>query len=136
MRAIIAALAFVGMVGISAVRAEPVTVSLGDYAFNFAEHGYEITVEGTTGFHGQKKTTDDFIWIYDDGYSLWSRIDRLSRSDRQSFLDFYNAHCEWRTKCTVSAAGEVELDSDLKMIFLIRWAELSKDGKTLRTGAP
>ena len=115
--------------------ADPVPVSLADYAFNFPAHGYEIIVTGETGDF-REKATNDFIYIRDGGYTIWARTDRLGRADRQKFLEFYNANCERMEKCIIKATGEIELNDELKMIFRIHEAELVKDGNTLAVGAP
>ena len=110
------------------------SVSLAEYAFNFPEHGYEIVINGETGDF-RAKASDDFIYVRDGGYTVWTRIARLSRTDRQRFLDFYNTHCKHMEPCAITAIGEIELDSKLKMVFHIQQANLSRDGRTLSTGA-
>ncbi len=67
------------------VASEPVSVSLPEYAFNFPVYGYEIIVSGTTGGIG-KLSTEDSIYISDDGYRIRSRWDGLGRRGRQEFL--------------------------------------------------
>ena len=124
-----------GLIGAGTAHAEPVAVSLADYAFNFPAHGYEIIVTGETGDF-REKATNDFIYIRDGGYTVWARTDRLGRADRQKFLAFYNANCQQRAKCAITATGEVELNDELKMIFRIHAAELAKDGNALAVGSP
>ena len=129
--AIAAALA--SLIGAGVARAEPVQVSLADYAFNFPAHGYEIIVVGKTGDF-REKATNDYIYITDGGYTIWARTDRLGRSDRQKFLAFYNAECKRSAKCAIRATGEVELDDDLQMIFRIHAAKLAGGGSHLTVG--
>lgn len=138
MRATIAALALVGMIGaVSPTQAEPVAVSLLTYAFEFSAYGYEITVTGKT-----RRTTEPIAAgdrIRRGGYKLRAFINRLGRSDRREFVTFYNEHCFIRPgglSCEITATGEVELDDDLQMVLRIQQATLSKGGNSLTVGAP
>ena len=133
MKRVACALAMVGACYAIPAVAEPVEVSLPDYAFNFPAHGYEIIVTGETGDF-REKATNDFIYIRDGGYTIWARTDRLGRADRQKFLEFYNANCERAAKCTIKATGEIELNDEMKMIFRIYAAELNQDGNALAVG--
>ncbi len=78
MKAIIAAMAVIGLVGIGTVRAEPVAVSLADYAYNFPKYGHTIIVGGKTGSYMGNLTSGESIRIKDEGYSLLTRLDRLT----------------------------------------------------------
>ena len=109
---------------------EPAKVTLADYSFNFAQHGYEIAITGTTHNYSDTLTADDYIHIKDRGYRIKTLIDRLSRTNRMGFINFYNQHCiGFRTKCDISASGDVELDEDMKMIFRISNVSLSKNNQ-------
>ncbi len=112
--------------------AEPVEVSLADYAFDFAHYGYEITVTGETSNFHDKLTADDYIIINDEGYKLKTLIDRMGRRDRQEFIAFFNTHCIIVSfgveDCTLTASGDIELDEDMRMIFRMSTSSISKDG--------
>ena len=123
------------ILGVGAAWAEPTPVSLSDYAFNFPAHGYEIVIEGKTGDF-REKSGNDYIYVRDGGYVIWTRIDQLGRADRQAFVEFYNTHCERMEPCSITAVGEVELNDEMKMIFRIQKAELSRAGNTLTAGTP
>jgi hypothetical protein len=106
---------------------EPAKVTLADYSFNFAKHGYEISVSGTTHNYSDSLTADDYIHIKDDGYRIKTLIDRLSRSNRMGFINFYNQHCVgFSSKCAITASGDVELDENMKMIFRISNVSIAK----------
>ena len=109
---------------------ESVRVSLSDYAFDFPKYGYEIIVSGGTQNFGDKLTADDYITIDDDGYRLKTLIDRMNRKDRQDFISFFNSNCIGFTResCAIIASGDVELDENMRMIFRISTAKISKDG--------
>ena len=109
----------------------PVPVKLSEYAFDFPKYGYEITVDGETRNLREKLTADDYIVIYDDGYKMKTLIDRMGRKDRQRFISFFNDHCiGFATKpCAITASGEIELNEDMKMIFRMSTAKISKGGK-------
>ena len=112
--------------------AEPSKVTLEDYAFNFPTYGFEISFTGTTKNYSDKLTVDDYITIRDNGYSMRSMIDRMGRKDRQSFIQFFNSTCIGilSNDCDITAAGEIELNEDMKMIFLINTATVTRDGKS------
>ena len=55
--------AFTVAVAGSPVLSEPVSVSLPDYAFDFAAVGHEIEVHGTTSNIMDSLTADDYITI-------------------------------------------------------------------------
>ena len=111
------------------VAAEPVRVSLADYAFDFPKYGYEIEVQGETANFHDKLTADDYITIRDNGYSLKTLIDRMGRKDRQQFITFFNGHCiGFRSNCHIVASGDIELDEDMRMIFRLSVVTISKDG--------
>ena len=117
--------------------AEPVEVNLEDYAFDFPQYGYEIAIKGTTRNIHDNLTADDYITIEADGYKIKTLIDRMSRKDRRGFIAFFNTHCitGFEEGCIIAAAGDVELNEDMRMIFRPHRAELSKDGQTWATGA-
>ena len=111
--------------------AEPVPVSLADYAFDFPTYGYEITVVGVTSNFTDRLTADDHITIDDEGYTLKTLIDRMGRKDRQQFISFFNDHCVvgFSAKgCSITASGDIELDGNMRMIFRMSTVEISKDG--------
>ena len=113
------------------VLSEPVSVKLADYAFDFPVYGYEITVIGTTKNFTDKLTADDHITINDEGYTLKTLIDRMNRKDRQGFISFFNDHCivGFSSKgCVITASGDIELDQNMRMIFRMSAAKISKDG--------
>ena len=125
------AAALVSMIGAGAAHAEPVRVSLADYAFDFPAYGYEITVVGETSNFHDTLTADDYITIKADGYQLKTLIDRMSRKDRQQFLSFFNGHCIVgfaQDGCLISASGDIELDENMRMIFRISTAQIVKGG--------
>ena len=62
--------------------ADPVPVSLADYAFNFPAHGYEIVVTGETG-DIREKATNDFIYIR-GRWLHYLGTDRPARPRRQA----------------------------------------------------
>lgn len=139
MRATIVAPVLVGLVSIGMARAEPVQVSLLNYAFDFPAYGYEITVTGKTRRTTEPIAAGDRIRIREGGYTLRSFINRLGRSDRRDFVVFYNEHCFIRpggVSCEITATGEVELDDDLQMVLRIQKATLSKGGNSLTVGTP
>ena len=110
---------------------EPVQVRMADYAFNFAEYGYEIIVHGTTRNLQDKLTADDYITIEDEGYTLKTLIDRMGRKDRQQFITFFNEHCITGfvgVPCAIAASGDIELDDQMRMIFRMSTAKIGKDG--------
>ena len=114
-------------------------VSLADYAFDFPTYGYEITVSGVTRNFRDKLTADDYITINDEGYKLKTLIDRMKRKDRQQFISFFNSHCIvglGDKGCGITATGDVELDENMRMIFRIRTARISKDGNVWDNAAP
>ena len=118
--------------------AEPVPVTLPDYAFDFPTVGHEITVTGTAQNLADKLTADDHITITDDGYSLRTLIDRMPRKDRRGFIQFYNQHCIGfmpTNACPITASGDIELDENMRMIFRMSTATISKDGNDW-TNAP
>ena len=118
------------IIGGVALASEPVKLS--DYAFDFPKYGYEITVEGETQNLVEKLTADDYITIDADGYKLKTLIDRMGRRDRQKFLSFFNEHCVtgfMGKPCEVAASGEIELNEDMKMIFRMSRAKISKGGQ-------
>lgn len=124
----LAAIAAAVLLSAGAARAEPVAVSLEDYAFDFPTYGYEIAVSGTTRNFQDKLTADDYITIVDDGYNLKTLIDRMGRRDRQKFIAFFNEHCIvgfTRDACAITASGDVELDENMKMIFRMSSATIS-----------
>ena len=108
--------------------AQPVTVSLADYAFDFPTYGYEITVVGEASNFSDKLTADDYITINDNGYNLKTLIDRMKRKDRQQFIGFFNTHCIGlrRNRCAISASGDVELDENMRMIFRASTVKISR----------
>lgn len=107
--------------------AEPVSVSLQDYAFDFAQYGYEIAITGTTRNIHDTLTADDYITIEADGYKIKTLIDRMGRKDRQGFIAFFNANCitGFNDGCPITAAGDVELNEDMRMIFRPSTATIS-----------
>ena len=110
---------------------ETTQVRLADYAFDFPTHGFEIEFSGTTQNLTDKLTADDYITIEDDGYKMRTLIDRMGRKDRQAFIRFFNAGCIGfmpTDACPITAAGEVELDDDMRMIFRMSTATISKSG--------
>lgn len=110
---------------------EPALVALEDYAFDFPEYGYEITVQGTTRNIRDKLTADDYITIRDEGYSLKTLIDRMGRKDRQRFISFFNNHCITGfggDPCAIRASGDIELDDEMRMIFRMSTATISMRG--------
>lgn len=110
---------------------EPPKVTLADYAFDFPTIGHEITVTGTAQNMMDKLTADDHITITDDGYSLRTLIDRMARKDRRGFIQFYNKHCIGfgpNAACPITASGDVELDENMRMIYRMSTATISKDG--------
>ena len=110
----------------------PVPVKLSEYAFDFPKYGHEITVDGKTRNLQEKLTADDYITIDDDGYKLKTLIDRMGRKDRQQFISFFNEHCItgfMGKPCAITASGEIELNEDMKMIFRMNTAKISKGGK-------
>ena len=128
--AAVSALPFLAVAFTLPALSAPVPVKLSDYAFDFPKYGYEITVEGETQNFVEKLTADDYITIDDDGYKLKTLIDRMGRKDRQQFLSFFNEHCiGFRAKCAITASGEIELNEDMKMIFRMNTAKISKGGK-------
>ena len=110
--------------------ADPVPVSLADYAFDFPTVGYEITVTGETRNIHDKLTADDYITINDGGLKLKTLIDRMGRGDRRQFIAFFNDHCivGFDTGCTITASGDIELNEDMRMIFRVSTATIGKDG--------
>lgn len=111
--------------------AEPPAVSLADYAFDFPTYGYEITVSGTTRNMMDKLTADDHIFISDSDYTLKTLIDRMGRSDRREFMQFFNEHCigfDPAVACPINAAGDIELDDKMRMVFRPTVVTISKDG--------
>ena len=113
------------------VTAEPVAVTLPDYAFDFPTYGYVITVTGTVQNLNDKLTADDYTTITDEGYKLKTLIDRMGRGDRQEFIKFFNANCIGfmpTDACPITASGEVELDDDMQMIFRMSTATIGKGG--------
>lgn len=111
---------------------ETARVKLADYAFDFPTYGYEITVAGGTRNFRDKLTADDYITINDDGYKLKTLIDRMGRKHRQQFITFFNEHCITGIggkACAITASGDIELDEDMRMIFRMSAATISKDGK-------
>ena len=130
MRSIIAAATLACLVGAGAARSEPVAVSLADYAFDFPAVGYEITVAGETRNIHDRLTADDYITIDDDGHKLKTLIDRMGRKDRRQFIAFFNAHCivGFDTGCTITASGDIELNEDMRMIFRVSTATITKEG--------
>ena len=110
---------------------EPVATSLADYAFDFPTYGYEITVTGETSNYTDKLTADDYITINDDGHKLKTLIDRMGRKDRQQFISFFNTHCivGFSAKgCVITAAGDIELDENMHMIFRMSTTTISMGG--------
>lgn len=109
---------------------EPAKVKLSDYVFDFPKYGYEIEVQGVTANFADKLTADNYITIRDDGYSLKTLIDRMGRRDRQKFIAFFNAHCiGFGAKCPITASGDMELDENMRMIFRMTIATISKGGQ-------
>ena len=126
---VLAAAAATLWASISASASEP--VKLADYAFDFPTYGYEITVAGKTRNFMDKLTADDHIILNDNGYDLKTLIDRMGRKDRQQFIAFFNKHCVvgfGGKKCSIAAAGDIELDKKMCMIFRIRTAKISMGG--------
>ena len=110
---------------------ETAQVRLADYAFDFPTYGFEIRFSGTTQNLTGKLTADDHITITDDGYKMRTLIDRMGRKNRQAFIRFFNAGCIGfgpSAACSITAAGEVELDDDMRMIFRMGTATISKGG--------
>ena len=110
---------------------EPALVSLADYAFDFPTYGHEITVGGETRNLNDKLTADDHITIDDNGYRMRTLVDRMSRKDRQMFIRFFNANCigfSADNNCSITAAGEVELNDQMQMIFRMSTATITKGG--------
>ena len=108
---------------------EPVQITLANYAFDFPTHGFEIEFSGTTQNLTDKLTADDYITIKDNGYKMRTLIDRMGRKDRQAFIRFFNAGCIGfmpTDACPITAAGEVELDENMRMIFRMNNATISK----------
>ena len=130
MRQVIAAVALACLIGAGTARAEPVSVSLADYAFDFPTVGYEITVTGETRNIHDKLTADDYITINDGGLKLKTLIDRMGRRDRRQFIAFFNAHCivGFDTGCAIMASGDIELNEDMRMIFRVSTATISIGG--------
>ena len=117
---------------------EPAQVRLEDYAFDFPTYGYEITVTGETRNFTDTLTANDYITIDDGGYTLKSLIDRMERKDRQQFISFFNEHCVtgfMGDPCAITASGDIELDEDMRMIFRISAAIISK-GSNQWSSAP
>lgn len=134
--AIVAALA--GLIGASAADAEPVHVSLPDYALDFPSYGFEITVMGTTRLSVEPLSADGRIRIREGGHKLRAFIDRMERDDRKAFVAFYNVHCFislGERGCDITASGEVELDDDMRMLLRIHRAELRKGANRLIVGS-
>ena len=120
-------LAIVATVYTLPAASEPIQVSLADYAFDFATYGYEIAVTGETGNFSDKLTADDYITINDNGYTLKTLIDRMSRKDRQQFIAFFNNHCiGFPAVCPIAASGDVELDERMRMIFRMATVTIRK----------
>ena len=120
-------LATIGL--ITGAASEPVDVRLSDYAFDFPNYGYEISVTGETANFHDKLTADDYIIIREEGYSLKTLIDRMGRKDRQQFITFFNEHCiDFRKMCSITASGDIELDEDMRMIFRMVTTQIAKDG--------
>ena len=129
-RTLIATALLASTVYATAAASEPVRINLSDYAFDFPKYGYEIIVfGGTQNFH-DKLTADDYITIEDDGYRLKTLIDRMNRRDRQGFITFFNNHCIGFTRepCSIMASGDIELDENMRMIFRVSTAKISKAG--------
>lgn len=117
--------------GIPAASEPAQVVSLSDYAFDFPIYGYEITVTGETSNFTDKLTADDHITIEDEGYTLKTLVDRMNRKDRKQFISFFNSHCivGFGTKgCTITAAGDIELNENMRMIFRMSTANISMGG--------
>ena len=96
-----------------------VSTTLSDYAYDFSSVGYEIEVTATSQYHNPLNSGDYFRLI-DGAYTMNTLFDGLSRKGRKNFEKFYNAECEYAFGdriCKVTAAGEVELDSSMKMIL-------------------
>lgn len=110
--------------------AEPVRVSLADYAFDFPTYGYEIAVAGETKNYTDNLTADDHITITADGYKLRTLIDRMGRRDRQEFIRFFNENCIIIVGdgCAIEAEGDIELDENMRMIFRMSTATIGKGG--------
>ena len=131
MKRILCALAVVAAGYATPAASESPHVSLADYAFDFSTYGYEITVSGVTRNFQDKLTADDYITINDDGYKLKTLIDRMKRKDRQQFISFFNSHCVvgfGESGCRITAAGDVELDENMRMIFRISTASIRQGG--------
>ena len=126
-------LALAALAALHAVPAasETVAVTLPDYAFDFPTHGYEITVSGGIQNLNDHLTANDYTTITDGGYKLRTRVDRMSRKDRQGFMRFFNSNCigfSNKAACPIVASGEVELDKDMRMIFRMLTATIRKGG--------
>ena len=120
----------VTIVLVTGAASQPVQVRLSDYAFEFPQYGYEISVTGETANFSDKLTADDYIIIRDDGYSLKTLIDRMGRKDRQQFITFFNEHCSrrLRERCAITASGDIELDEEMRMIFRVVTTQISNGG--------
>jgi len=118
------------VVYVNPVLSETNIVKLSDYAFDFPTYGYEITISGTTQNFIDNLTTDDYINISDEGYTIKTLIDRMDRKDRQQFITFFNENCIgfFDSGCAITATGDVELDEDMRMIFRMNTTTIRIDG--------
>ena len=130
MKQLLLAAFFVALAGRLAL-AEPVRVSLADYAFDFTTIGYEIEITGTTANLMESLSSGGHISISDDDYSIKAVVDGLGRRGRKEFIDFFNAHCiGFTARCPITASGEIELGGSMQMVLRINEATIEAGGNS------
>ena len=105
----------------SSALAAPVKVTLSNYAFDFTSVGYEISVIGTSYYISDPLDSDDYFSLKDGGYTMETVIGGLSRTNKKSFINYYNENCKYsvggRHACHLMVTGEVALNDVMKMIL-------------------
>ena len=71
----------------STSNAEPVSISLENYTFDFASIGYEISVIGNISNFSEPLKGSDYTTIKDNGYSMKVRISALSRKGKRDLTN-------------------------------------------------
>jgi hypothetical protein len=119
--------------------AAPKKVTLKDYAYDFTKIGYEISVKGKAHYYSTGMSSNKNFTLLSDGFELRTKVDKLSRRGRKTFIEYYNTQCKKDfgadIRCFLRVAGEIELDKELRMTILASRVDfLSKStGKVIKT---
>ena len=103
----------------ASLNSETVKTTLEDYAYDYGKIGYEIGFNATSSYF-LPMDSDSYFNASDGTYTMEVRLDGLSRSSKREFVPYYNEHCEMTfddNDCQLYIEGEVELDSNMKMIL-------------------